>query len=132
MKKLSTLMLIVFTPLWLFIGIGCKEEIVLVAETTEEVKEISEIIPITPAEVYEIIIEKKDYFILDVRNPGEYAAGHLEGAALIPVSELEERLRELPEDKAIIVYCLSGLRSAMLQISSKIMDLTRFTIWEGF
>ena len=51
--------------------------------------------------------------LLDVRNPDEYASGHIEGSALIPVSELETRLSELPDkDAVIIVYCRGGVRSA--------------------
>lgn len=79
---------------------------------SSEIPEVSKAIPITPQEVYEIIIEQKDYLIIDVRNPDEYAEGHLEGAVLIPVFELEGRLDELPEDKPIIVYCRTGGRSA--------------------
>lgn len=37
-------------------------------------------------------------FILDVRTPEEYGAGHLKGAVLIPVAELERRFGELPQD----------------------------------
>lgn len=86
---------------------GCK-----IAEGEKEEKiEISGFKVITPEEVYEIIKNKKDYIILDVRTQGEYDAGHIEGAILIPILELEERLNELPKDKPIIVYCNSGVRS---------------------
>lgn len=51
-------------------------------------------------------------YLLDVRSPEEFAAGHLEGAVLIPVTQLAERLGELPEDKNVpmIVYCAAGVR----------------------
>lgn len=42
--------------------------------------------------------------LLDVRQPQEYAAGHMPGAKLIPVGELEERLAELHPQQPIIVY----------------------------
>ena len=45
-----------------------------------------------------------DYVLLDVRQPEEYEAGHLPGARLIPIPELEGRLDELPRDHAILVY----------------------------
>lgn len=51
-------------------------------------------------------------FLLDVRTPGEYDSGHLPGAALIPVQELEPRLSEVPKDRTVIAYCLTGSRSA--------------------
>ena len=51
--------------------------------------------------------------LLDVRNQDEYDAEHIGGSLLIPVSELETRLSELPDkDAVIIVYCKAGARSA--------------------
>jgi len=51
--------------------------------------------------------------LLDVRSPGEFSGGHIEGALNIPVGNLQSRLSELgPEDRAIVVYCASGGRSA--------------------
>lgn len=41
---------------------------------------------------------------LDVRQPSEYQAGHLPGAKLLPVGELEERLDELDRQKDLIIY----------------------------
>src|SRR3989304_953490 len=66
---------------------------------------------ISVEEVYEIITNNEDYFILDVRNQDEYDEAHIEGVVLIPVDTLESRLSELPEDKPIIVYCKAGGRS---------------------
>jgi rhodanese-related sulfurtransferase/rubrerythrin len=53
----------------------------------------------------------EEYFIVDVRQPGEYRLGHLPGAKLIPVDELSERLAELDPRKPTIVYCAAGVRS---------------------
>ncbi len=49
-------------------------------------------------------------FLLDVRQPEEYAAGHIAGATLIPVHELPGRLEELPRDREVICVCQSGMR----------------------
>ena len=49
--------------------------------------------------------------VLDVREPSEWRAGHIEGAVLVPLNELRERLAELPKDKDIIVYCRVGERA---------------------
>ncbi len=43
--------------------------------------------------------------LLDVRDAVEHAAGHLPGAISIPLPELRRRLRELPRDRPILVYC---------------------------
>ena len=51
--------------------------------------------------------------LLDVRSPGEFQGGHIEGAVNIPVGELGARLAELPDKgRAVVVYCASGMRSA--------------------
>ena len=52
------------------------------------------------------------FAIIDVRTPAEYAEGHVEGAKLIPVDELADRLAEVPKDRQLYVYCRSGKRSA--------------------
>ena len=51
-------------------------------------------------------------FVLDVREPDEWAAGHIAGATLIPLGQLPDRLGELPHDRTIVVVCRSGNRSA--------------------
>jgi len=40
-----------------------------------------------------------------VRPAEEFAAGHIPGAASIPLAELAERLDELPRDVEIVAYC---------------------------
>jgi phage shock protein E len=50
--------------------------------------------------------------VLDVREPSEWAAGHIAGATLIPLGDLPARLAELPRDRTIVVVCHSGNRSA--------------------
>jgi LPXTG-site transpeptidase (sortase) family protein len=67
---------------------------------------------ISVGEVYEIMTGSGDYIILDVRTLEEFGQGHLEGAAHIPVNELEGRLSELSKERPIIVYCKSGGRSS--------------------
>ena len=50
--------------------------------------------------------------LLDVRTPGEFAMGAIPGAKNIPVQSLAGRLGELSKERAIVVYCASGMRSA--------------------
>jgi NADPH-dependent 2,4-dienoyl-CoA reductase/sulfur reductase-like enzyme/rhodanese-related sulfurtransferase len=49
-------------------------------------------------------------FVLDVRTPEEFAAGHIPLAVNIPVDELRNRLSELPRDRQIAAYCQVGQR----------------------
>lgn len=51
-----------------------------------------------------------DRVLLDVRTPGEFAAGHIPGAVNVPVDELRGRLGELPRDREIVAYCQVGQR----------------------
>jgi rhodanese-related sulfurtransferase len=50
-------------------------------------------------------------YVVDVRNPDEYVAGHVPGAVLLPLPELGERWEEVPEGD-VLVICRSGARSA--------------------
>ena len=50
-------------------------------------------------------------FLLDVREPDEFSEGHAPEALNIPLNELRSRLGELPRDRPISVYCLSGQRA---------------------
>lgn len=55
-----------------------------------------------------------DTLFIDVREPDEYAAGHVEGALNIPPAELlkgAEPLQGLPKDTPLVLYCRSGSRS---------------------
>ncbi|MDQ7857393.1 MAG: MBL fold metallo-hydrolase [Armatimonadota bacterium] len=49
--------------------------------------------------------------VLDVREPSEYAAGHIAGSLSLPQADLAARLDELPRDRPIYVICHSGSRS---------------------
>lgn len=56
---------------------------------------------------------EKGATLLDVRTPGEFASGHISGAVNIPLSDLSGRISELRADRAIVVYCRTGRRSAI-------------------
>jgi len=70
-----------------------------------------------------------DTIVIDVRTPGEFAAGHLEGARLLDLNggELEKALPELDPDAEYVVYCRSGNRSGQakaLMEKAGIADVT--------
>jgi rhodanese-related sulfurtransferase len=52
--------------------------------------------------------------LLDVREPDERELAAIEPSLHIPMRDVPERLSELPKDRAIVVYCHSGTRSAMI------------------
>lgn len=51
-------------------------------------------------------------FLVDVRTPGEFASGSVQGAVNIPLDEVASRLKEFKGKESIIVFCRSGNRSA--------------------
>lgn len=55
-----------------------------------------------------------DAFVLDVREPGEFSAGHIAGARNIPLGKLGERSNELEKfrDQPLVVCCAAGGRSS--------------------
>jgi rhodanese-related sulfurtransferase len=55
--------------------------------------------------------KEKEYLIIDVRQESEYKLGHLPGARLMPLAEVEARLFSLPADRDLIFYCHNGGRS---------------------
>lgn len=56
------------------------------------------------------LVEQKAV-IIDVREKGEYNAGHIEGATNIPLSELRSRTDEIPKDVPVYVHCRTSQRS---------------------
>ena len=57
------------------------------------------------------MVGQEPLFLLDVREPYEYAAGHIDGAVNIPLGTLQARIGELPRDVLIVCVCRSGRRS---------------------
>jgi rhodanese-related sulfurtransferase len=62
-------------------------------------------------EVKAMLDKNKNIYLLDVRTPQEYSQGNIAGSILIPIDEFENRSREVPKNKTIIVYCAVGSRS---------------------
>lgn len=52
-----------------------------------------------------------DTYLLDVREPDEWAAGHAPGAHHLPMMDVPARLAEIPTDREVVVVCRSGGRS---------------------
>ena len=69
---------------------------------------------ITAEEAKALMDERTDEVVLDVREPDEYAAGHIPGAVLLPVGSIdgESAAALIPgRDTLVLVYCRSGRRS---------------------
>lgn len=67
---------------------------------------------ISPENLKQMMGSDKSLIIVDVREKEEFAEGHIAGAQLVPLSEFQSRVNELPKDKKIVLVCLSGSRSS--------------------
>ena len=74
-------------------------------------------------EAVKMMRDEKDYIILDVRRPDEFAEGHIPGAINVPNEEIgATEIAELPnKSQLILVYCRSGRRSK--EASEKLVKL---------
>ncbi|HIB09327.1 MAG TPA: molybdenum cofactor biosynthesis protein MoeB, partial [Gemmatimonadetes bacterium] len=72
-------------------------------ETVEEIE---------PEALIELLGSAEPPFLVDVRDPWEWAVSSLadQGARLIPVGEIDNRISEIPRDMPVVVYCRSGQR----------------------
>lgn len=85
------------------------------ANTTPDAKAApqQESVPlIEPAQLKAMQASGMRLVLVDVRQPEEFAAGHIEGAQLMPLDTVEANYTKLPKDVKLIVYCRSGHRSA--------------------
>ena len=73
------------------------------------------------SEAAELLTQRNDVTVLDVRTPKEYLAGHIKGALNLDIKQdgFKERLAKLEKGNAFLVHCASGRRS---QLSVAIME----------
>ncbi|MCG6158402.1 rhodanese-like domain-containing protein [Rubinisphaera margarita] len=77
------------------------------------------------AQVKEMLDDERDFLLLDCREVEEYETVHIEGAKLMPMSEIVRKVGQIDEhrEKPVIVYCHHGGRS---------LRVTKFLIDQGF
>ena len=91
---------------------------------------------ISPKDLQELINSGADTFtIVDVRDPEEFADGHVKSAINIPVASFASRSEVLDKKKKIIVYCNSGGRSytayrKLIKLGYKESNQAIFTDWK--
>jgi len=69
--------------------------------------------------------------LIDVRGFDEFVAGHAEGAACVPLPDLERRAGELPTDRPLLVICQSGGRSALAAARLRALGMDNVTDVRG-
>lgn len=68
------------------------------------------------AEEWETWVTENRAMVLDVREPEEWEQGTLPGSTLISMSEIVERIDELPRKLPILCVCRSGARSSQVAV----------------
>lgn len=66
---------------------------------------------IEPRQVHAMMTSGEKFVLLDCREPWEYETAHIDGATLIPMREIPQKLGEIPKDQTVVVYCHAGIRS---------------------
>ena len=107
--------------------LGCGEASDNEAAGAEEPLIVQEI---SAEEAMQVWQEKTAVFI-DVRTPEEYKAGHVPGAVLIPLAELEQRLAEIPREPLVLLICRSGNRSGQACMFLEQMGFTNVSNLTG-
>ncbi|MFM9107274.1 MAG: MBL fold metallo-hydrolase [Chloroflexota bacterium] len=87
----------------------------------------SEIAGIAPGD----LAAHPDAFLLDVREPEEFAVAHVPGAVNLPQCDLATRIADLPRDREIVVICQAGRRSRRAGIFLADLGLPRVINLEG-
>lgn len=59
----------------------------------------------------EVVDQRDELVVLDVREDQEWEAGRIDGAVHIPMGQLNARIAEIPQDQPIVCVCRSGGRS---------------------
>jgi sulfur-carrier protein adenylyltransferase/sulfurtransferase len=81
---------------------------------SQEAQEAAAGSTITASELRDLIDSDKPIYLVDVREPAEFEINKLPGAVLIPTAEIlrGNALASLPQDRQIVMYCKTGVRSA--------------------
>ena len=98
------------------------------------VSEFPSIQYISKNQAEELIKDRKEVIIIDVRNNTDYIQSHLQNAINIPVREMNEHLKELEQYKEnpIILYCSNGNRSKVAAIQLEALGYKNlYVIKEG-
>ena len=69
---------------------------------------------LTPQQVFDKL-DDEGFFVVDIRKPAEFRAGHIPGAVNIPLSKLDRRVDQLKQKQKqkqeILIYCINGKRT---------------------
>ena len=81
---------------------------------------------VSPQQVCQLMDSSEDFLLMDCRSREEWDAGRINGAICLPLQEMSTRLTELESnrDRAIVIYCRTGRRSAIV---AKFLSMTGYS-----
>lgn len=79
---------------------------------------------ITNTEALKSIVKRDNPLLIDVRQPSEYASGHIPNAINIPLQTLTANLDKIPKDRPVVLYCTSGYRTGMGVLTLQMLGYT--------
>lgn len=80
-----------------------------------------------------LLINREKGVVVDIREPGEFAEGHITGARNVPVAQLQQRLPEVVRNKTVplILVCATGGRAQRAQGVAKSLGYDRAVVLAG-
>ena len=79
---------------------------------------------ITKVEGLKELMASGDPLLVDVREPAEYAEGHIAGSVNIPLRTLAQNLDKIPTDRPVVLTCASGLRASYATTALQLLGYT--------
>ena len=86
---------------------------------------------IASSEVRQKLEDSEDFFLLDVRSPGEVSKAAIPGSVNIPLGKLRGGLDEVPSDKPVVCFCQLSLRGYEAAIILKAAGRENVTVMDG-
>jgi len=93
-----------------FIAAGAPDTATQAAVVTQQAQPVA--VPLIAPQTLKTMMAAQKIALIDVREPDEFAAGHIDGAVLMPLGTLPAHMASLPKDVPLVIYCRSGHRSA--------------------
>ncbi|NMG60115.1 rhodanese-like domain-containing protein [Geitlerinema sp. P-1104] len=99
------------------------------ADSVEVFEAIDEFLTSIPADYHKLgdtqalkgLMTKDNLLVIDVREPSEYADGHIPTAINIPLRTISQNLNQIPKNRPVVLYCSSGYRTAMALTSLQLL-----------
>lgn len=113
MKKIALFSVLIVLLVGL-VACGGAEETAVAPSSSPEKEEIEALPVQIDVQTAHDLSSREDVVLIDVREQDEYDEKHIPGITLIPMSELQSRVDEIPTDKTVVVTCRSGNRSGQV------------------